>query len=85
MIRTTTFVSLTLGAALATPPAACAQAEAVPDTTQQVDDLIEWLDAPLFVARQQALAALLERRDLTLAEVEMWRSRADLSLSLIHI
>jgi hypothetical protein len=79
MIRTTTIATLALATALATPPPAIAQREAVPDTRPPADELIGWLDAPLFAARQQALAALLERRDLTLADVEKWRSRPGLS------
>ncbi len=56
-----------------------AQQDRLPDTRPPMDEVIGMLDSPLFAARRQALVSLLERRDLTLAEVDSWRSRDDLS------
>ncbi|MDQ7012984.1 MAG: PDZ domain-containing protein [Planctomycetota bacterium] len=58
---------------------ASAQRNSIPDTRPPVDEVIGMLDSPLFAARRQALASLLERRDLTLDEVDLWRYRDDLS------
>lgn len=65
--------------ALAGAGSASAQQERLPDTRQPIGEVISLFNSPLFAARRQALVSLLERRDLTLDEVDSWRHRDDLS------
>ncbi|MFG0260033.1 MAG: PDZ domain-containing protein [Phycisphaerales bacterium JB041] len=76
--RTTTIHRVALLALLA-GTTAVAQRSDLPDPRPPLEEMIGWLDSPVFAARQQALVGLLERRDLDLAEIEAWRAREGLS------
>lgn len=76
--RTITIHRIALVALLAGTTAS-AQRDDLPDTRPPVEEMIEWLDSPVFAARQQALVALIERRDLDLVEIDRWRGREGLS------
>ncbi|QKK09919.1 MAG: PDZ domain-containing protein [Planctomycetota bacterium] len=79
MIKSTTTISCFALVVLLAGTTASAQRDDLPDTRPPVEEMVEWLDSPVFAARQQALVALLERRDLDLVEIDAWRSREDLS------
>lgn len=79
MTKSTTTISCFALAAVLAGTTASAQRDDLPDTRPPVEEMVEWLDSPVFAARQQALVALLERRDLDLVEIDAWRSREDLS------
>lgn len=65
--------------ALALPCVAGAQERTVPDTRPPVAELVARLASPIFAARQQATADLLDRRDLTLDAAEWLLTAPDLS------
>lgn len=56
-----------------------AQPNTIPDTNPPIDEVLEWLDSPVFAARDQALRSLFERRDIDLATVESWLDREGLT------